>query len=305
MEFVAALMMLYSVLVPSKVFYTPNQPINVHIKDATEAVLELRDFDGKVLKASGDTAINAGQEVDIRALYPQVNQIGGYILCAVPKDGSAEFLGTPLAITVRGGAGMNAPAGVMVTKVEPLSYVKMTTDAGDVSIKFYYDVAPNTVDNFLALAAGGFYDGLTFHRVIPGFMIQGGDPIGDGSGVPGYTINPEFNDRPHEEGVLSMARQGDAGERSGAMPGPEAAGSAGSQFFICLDYSHTKHLDKKYTAFGKVFAGMDAVKKIAAAPAANGGTGGPAKPAVMHTLKVIPVTAKDNPYWSKAATPAK
>jgi len=187
---------------------------------------------------------------------------------------------------------LNAPPGVMVTKVEPLSYVKMTTDAGEVSIKFYYDVAPNTVDNFLALSAGGYYDGLNFHRVIPNFMIQGGDPRGDGSGVPGYTINPEFNDRKHDEGVLSMARQADPG-------------SAGSQFFICLDYAHTKHLDKKYTAFGKVFAGMDVVKKIAAAPSADVAAGTPVKPAVMQTVKVVPVTAKDNPYWSKAAPPAK
>ena len=120
--------------------------------------------------------------------------------------------------------------------------------------ELYPDVAPNTVNNFLSLVKKGFYDGLIFHRVISGFMIQGGDPEGKGIGGPGYSIFGEFtsngfrNDLSHEKGVLSMAR---------AM----APNSAGSQFFIM--HKNSPHLDGDYAAFGKVIEGMDIVNKIA------------------------------------------
>ena len=120
--------------------------------------------------------------------------------------------------------------------------------------ELYPDVAPNTVNNFLSLVKKGFYDGLIFHRVISGFMIQGGDPEGKGIGGPGYSIFGEFtangfrNDLSHEKGVLSMAR---------AM----APNSAGSPFFIMHEYS--PHLDGQYAAFGKIIEGQDVVDKIA------------------------------------------
>ena len=129
-------------------------------------------------------------------------------------------------------------------------------DGGKIVAELYPDKAPNTVNNFLDLAAGGFYDGLIFHRVIPGFMIQGGDPAGTGVGGPGYTIKGEFalngfrkNDIKHVRGVLSMARA-------------QAPNSAGSQFFIM--HQNAAHLDGQYAAFGKVIEGMDVVDKIAA-----------------------------------------
>ena len=123
--------------------------------------------------------------------------------------------------------------------------------------ELYPELAPNTVNNFIALANSGFYDGVVFHRVIPGFMIQGGDPKGTGVGGPGYSIKGEFaangvtNDLKHTEGVLSMAR---------AMH-PD---SAGSQFFIM--HKTSPHLDGSYAAFGKVIEGMDVVNKIADTP---------------------------------------
>ena len=129
-------------------------------------------------------------------------------------------------------------------------------DGGKIVAELYPDKAPNTVNNFLDLAAGGFYDGLIFHRVINGFMIQGGDPAGTGVGGPGYTIKGEFalngfrkNDIKHVRGVLSMARA-------------QAPNSAGSQFFIM--HQNAAHLDGQYAAFGKVIEGMDVVDKIAA-----------------------------------------
>lgn len=124
--------------------------------------------------------------------------------------------------------------------------------------ELYPDKAPNTVNNFLSLVGSGFYDGLTFHRIIEGFMIQGGDPAGSGMGGPGYTIAGEFrangflkNDIRHARGVLSMARS--------SLPN-----SAGSQFFIM--HENSSHLDGQYAAFGKVIEGMEVVDEIAQTP---------------------------------------
>ncbi|WP_052144851.1 peptidylprolyl isomerase [Halalkalibacter okhensis] len=132
--------------------------------------------------------------------------------------------------------------------------VTITMESGEeIVAQLYPDIAPNTVVNFVSLVEEGFYDGLIFHRVIPGFMIQGGDPKGDGSGGPDYTIAGEFmangfeNPLQHERGVLSMARTSDPN-------------SAGSQFFIMVDAS--AQLDEQYAAFGKVIEGMETVDAI-------------------------------------------
>ncbi len=132
--------------------------------------------------------------------------------------------------------------------------VTFDTSAGEIKVELYPKTAPNTVNNFLSLVGRGFYDGLIFHRVIKGFMIQGGDPDGVGTGGPGYCIKGEFaangfkNDLKHTKGVISMARS--------AMPD-----SAGSQFFIM--HGDAPHLDGSYAAFGRVIEGMDAVDAIA------------------------------------------
>ena len=124
---------------------------------------------------------------------------------------------------------------------------------GTIEIELFPDVAPNTVRNFASLVRKGFYDGLTFHRVIPGFMIQGGDPHGSGTGGPGYTITGEFqnnnfpNELRHSRGVLSMARTSDPN-------------SAGSQFFIMV--ADAPQLDGGYAAFGKVRSGLEEVDRI-------------------------------------------
>jgi cyclophilin family peptidyl-prolyl cis-trans isomerase len=128
----------------------------------------------------------------------------------------------------------------------------LRTTLGDVRIELFRDKAPKTVENFVTLVRKGFYTGLTFHRVIPGFMIQGGCPTGDGTGGPGYTIKDEFDPtlRHDGPGILSMAN---AGPNTG-----------GSQFFITL--APTKWLDGKHAVFGRVRGGMDVVEKIAALP---------------------------------------
>lgn len=131
-------------------------------------------------------------------------------------------------------------------------------DYGVVTIELYPDMAPNTVANFVNLIEEGFYDGLTFHRSVPGFVLQGGDPDGDGTGGPGYTIKGEFssngytkNTLSHTRGVISMARSQDND-------------SAGSQFFIVLDDSATYSLDGLYAGFGRVTEGMDIIDEIVA-----------------------------------------
>jgi peptidyl-prolyl cis-trans isomerase B (cyclophilin B) len=132
------------------------------------------------------------------------------------------------------------------------------TKFGNIELKFFPEAAPNHVNNFIELAKKGFYDGTTFHRVIPGFMIQGGDPNSrnldkstHGMGGPGYSIKAEFNDRPHKKGTLSMARA-------------QHPDSAGSQFFICV--ADAPFLDRKYTVFGEVVSGMEVAEKIVNQP---------------------------------------
>ena len=153
------------------------------------------------------------------------------------------------------------------------------TATGEMVIEFWPDVAPNTVENFKKLAKKGFYDGTAFHRIVKGFMIQGGDPLTKdpsaearwGTGDPGYKINAEFNQRPHVRGVISMARGGDPN-------------SAGSQFFICL--GDQPSLNGKYTTFGKLIKGDDVLEKIATTKTAPGDR--PLKKMTIESVKIVP-----------------
>jgi len=146
----------------------------------------------------------------------------------------------------------------MPEAVSPRAVIE--TRFGEIELEFLPEKAPGHVKNFLDLARKGFYDGTTFHRVIPGFMIQGGDPNTrdpsaprerHGTGGPGYQIKAEFNDTPHQRGVLSMARS-------------QNPDSAGSQFFICV--AESSFLDRQYSAFGRVVRGMEVADKIVGAP---------------------------------------
>ena len=156
-------------------------------------------------------------------------------------------------------------------------YAIISTEKGTMKAELYADETPGTVANFVELAGHNFYDGLTFHRVIPDFVIQGGCPNGNGMGGPGYEINGEFagngfrqNDLIHETGVLSMART-------------MAPNSAGSQFFVMV--APAPHLDGQYAAFGKVVAGMDVVDKIASVR--TDWNDKPTTPIKMKTVELI------------------
>jgi peptidyl-prolyl cis-trans isomerase B (cyclophilin B) len=156
--------------------------------------------------------------------------------------------------------------------------VTLETSEGALRVELWPDVAPLHTANFLKLAGQGFYDGLTFHRILPGFVIQGGCPRGDGTGGPGWTVKAEFNDRKHDKGVLSMARSADPN-------------SAGSQFFICLGREMCQHLDKQYTAFGKVVEGLNVVDKLGAAPLADPRSGRPRQaPTITRATVIAPAT---------------
>ena len=156
------------------------------------------------------------------------------------------------------------------------------TGAGEMVIEFWPDVAPKTVENFKTLARKGFYDGTCFHRIVKGFMIQGGDPLTKdataesrwGTGGPGHRVKAEFNDKAHVRGVISMARSQD----------PD---SAGSQFFICL--ADARFLDKQYTAFGKLTKGDDVLGKIGDTPTARGGGGENSKPTSRVAVESITI----------------
>jgi len=153
------------------------------------------------------------------------------------------------------------PITVSKEEVKKMAATKavIETKFGNITLKFFPDVAPGHVKNFLELAKSGTYDGTVFHRVIAGFMIQGGDPISKdparraayGTGGPGYTIKAEFNEKPHKRGILSMARM-------------QASDTAGSQFFICVKDSPA--LDRQYTVFGEVVSGMEVADKLVSLP---------------------------------------
>ncbi len=173
-----------------------------------------------------------------------------------------------------------APAAAPAKAADEVAVIK--TSEGTLVVEFYPDVAPNHVANFKKLARQGFYDGQCFHRVIKGFMIQGGDPNTKdeakkdswGQGGPGYTINAEFNAKHHARGILSMAR----------TPNPN---SAGSQFFIC--HADAGFLDNQYTVFGNLIKGFDVLDKIANTP--TEGSDRPVKRVNIDSVKIVPAAS--------------
>ncbi len=166
-------------------------------------------------------------------------------------------------------------------------FVTLETDYGKMTLELFHDVAPAHADSFAARAADGFYNNTIFHRVIDGFMIQGGDPTGTGTGDAGYTLKAEFSKLPHVEGTLSMARGGDPN-------------SASCQFFVCL--GRTAQLDGQYTIFGQLINGYDVLHKIGKVELVVNKYGERSQPKTpVHLLKAYLSDAKGNPV----ATPKK
>ena len=161
------------------------------------------------------------------------------------------------------------------------------TTAGELVVEFWTDVAPKTVENFKKLARQGFYDSTAFHRIVKGFMIQGGDPLTRdaqaegrwGTGGPGYQVNAEFNDKAHVRGVISMARS-------------QNPDSAGSQFFICL--ADARFLDRQYTAFGRLIKGDDVLGAIGDTPVTRSNGGEQSKPTTRVGVESIKIVSADS-----------
>src|SRR5437899_7863036 len=161
------------------------------------------------------------------------------------------------------------------------------TNEGEMVVQFWTDAAPNTIENFKKLARQGLYDGTIFHRIVKGFMIQGGDPNSKdpakedsyGQGGPGYKVKAEFNNHSHDRGVISMARG----------PDPD---SAGSQFFICL--APQPRLDHQYTTFGKLIKGDEVLEKIGNTPVTRNSTGEMSKPSKRVTIEKIDIVPADS-----------
>src|SRR2546430_2649110 len=184
-------------------------------------------------------------------------------------------------------------SGGMAQKTTPKSSANsnevavIKTSEGNMVVEFWKDAAPNTIENFKKLARSGFYNGTIFHRIVKGFMIQGGDPNSKdpakenkyGEGGPGYKVKAEFNDHGHERGVISMARE----------PDPD---SAGSQFFICL--APVTRLDHQYTTFGKLIKGDDVLEKIGNTPVTANGMGELSKPTKRITIEKIDILPADS-----------
>jgi peptidyl-prolyl cis-trans isomerase B (cyclophilin B) len=263
----------------------------------------LYTFDGKPVQATAVHNVDLSKGVvDLAAFYPQIRKEGTWIL----TWNSAQ----PLVISTNANPGFsnkNIPWKLnemrprfetapkeqqqqivdnlcrpVCIHLEPLVYAQINTDKGNMKATLDYGVAPNTVDSFIRLASGHFYDGSSFHRVIKTFMIQGGDSLEQeaGGGGPGFDIRREFSEKPHQRGALSMARTND----------PD---SAGSQFFIIHQRSESSvSLDRQYTVFGQVFEGLDIVDKIAETPVSDdNGTVSGAKPRIT-SIEILPATAE-------------
>jgi peptidyl-prolyl cis-trans isomerase B (cyclophilin B) len=237
-------------------------------------------------------------------------------VCSKLKDGGTFFLtwkdATPLVIEVLFSpayqtyrsriAAMTAEErkkaleqfGPVVTHMELAQIAVILTDKGVIKAKFWYDDAPRTVDNYIDLARQGFYDGSTFHRIISGFMIQGGDGYTNakaGTGGPGYDIVHEFSDRKHVKGVLSMARSGGDIRNAAGTTQTTQYDTAGSQFFIM--HGEAPSLDGTYSAFGEVIEGLNIVDVIAKTPTSDGnGTVSGPKPKIQ-SIKILPATAEN------------
>jgi cyclophilin family peptidyl-prolyl cis-trans isomerase len=233
--------------------------------------------------AAGAPSLLAGQDLEAGSSATMKHQV------IALKAGRWTF--QPIFRGASGGPVEGPARSVQVGKdgeVEEL-LVRFETGAGRIEAVFWPEAAPATSLHVAELVAAGFYDQLTFHRTIPGFMIQGGCPQGDGTGNPGYTIEAEFNARKHVAGVWSMARSADPYESMGQEPRPQFANSAGSQFFLCD--GDAPFLDGKYTAFGQVVTGLEVVHEIAAAPATQGLDSQPSvpvEPVVMKRVTLMP-----------------
>jgi cyclophilin family peptidyl-prolyl cis-trans isomerase len=287
MEGFAVIALLSSLLVaafaaisPSQLYYAPARPVAVTVEGADQLVW--MDPTGRVRhRTDVDEGVVALDEAlpglwrTSRVTYVQPTLDGeptgsALVLQPLLTPSRATMDTTTMTVEVEGGSDT-----VMGLRVYTEKLVRLGTDRGDIVFRMRPDQAPNTVFNFLHLVEGGFYDGITFHRVVPDFIIQGGDPLGSSRGGPGYWIDYEQSRLPHDFGVISMGRQ------------LNDADTAGSQFFISLGRERTENLDQLFTSFGEMYEGADVIRAIAELEL-EAGTERPLQVPVIEDAELIP-----------------
>jgi cyclophilin family peptidyl-prolyl cis-trans isomerase len=281
-------------LSPARLYYQPDQPVPIKFvtPDAKEAAKHVPAPIAKLLLLDPANKLiaeaprgEAKDEVDLAKAFPQIWDGKTYYVQGATEN--ATPIGAPLVVVplwppsaeLRAVIKQERHGVPMGLRIYVEQQAVLHTAEGDITIGFTPDKAPYTVKNFCDLVAGGLYTNVPFHRVIPGFVIQGGDPTGTGMGGPGHAIHLESSDKIHTVGTLSMARS-------------QSPDSAGSQFFICLSREGCKSLDKGYAAFGDVVSGMEAVNKIAATPIADEQSGRPANPPLIKSAELVPAPTR-------------
>ena len=271
-------------IVPDRLFYQPDGAVSISLNASVAQALKVNGANGKLvlIDASGnklgETEISFDAEsIDLSQKLPEIWKQKQAVYVQA-QNGDGQSVGSALVVVPL--YPPDAQRRVYVTepfglRIYPEVFGVMDTTEGEFTMQFTPEYAPNTVNNFMQLIAGGMYTNVKFHRILPGFVIQGGDPLGSGLGGPGYSIDLEASSKKHKEGTLSMARSRD----------PD---SAGSQFFVCLSEEGCVHLNNQYAAFGDVVKGMDVVRKIAATPLSDANMGTPAKAPMIKSAKLIP-----------------
>ncbi len=289
----------YAQLAPDRTYYGINRamPMTVTIPSGAEGVVEIGLFaaaePGSGVAEPSERASAEAGKVDLAGLFPVLwttskpSTMYAQLMVGGKKVGSPVVLQPMVSVEYAKDAGGGNPAwdarGSMAysgIKAWSDKRVVMETTLGEIEVAMRPDVAPNSVWNFLELVEGGFYTDIIFHRVVPAtqnghpFVIQAGDPTGNGDGGPGHMIDLERSTLAHDFGVLSMARTSDPNTN-------------GSQFFLCLSREGTSFLDGRYTAFGQTVRGADAILAISNVPLADPSRGRPAEPPVIKSARTV------------------
>lgn len=274
---------------PVRGYFQPGQPVEVRIDQAALATAGEGALSLALLSPEGTVQATAqvpqgATSVDLAALFagPAGNVWDGKPHFVQAARGE-EALGAPLVVVPLSPPNLQTPRSPDALRVYVEQRVVLRTSLGEVTVKLDPVVAPNTTRAFMDLVRDGFYTMIKVHRVVPGFVIQAGDPRGDGTGGPGYFLDLEPSRKEHQRGTLSMARQG------------HDVNTNGSQFFICLTREACAALDSKYTAFGEVVSGMDVVDKIAATPLADPARGRPTTPPLIESAALTPAPPRPLP----------
>ena len=298
-----------SQITPDRTYYGTERPFPVHVTnpEGNDGALSIKLLDPSNAVIETVESVEPGQ-VDLGVLFPSLWETKGSrgVLYAQMYGGETAtgpaivlqpMISQPYAVLDQRSGNLSwAPSPRTFTGYR--AYVEknvlMTTSEGDILFRMRPDQAPNTAWNFMELGDGGFYTDIIFHRVVTQpnrFVIQAGDPIGEGSGGPGYMIDLEDSKLPHDFGVISMARSGDPN-------------SNGSQIFVCLSREATKALDGRYTAFGQALSGADVINKIADTPL-NGQR--PVNPPSIKSVKLVDASPRGTgpePVKAPSAQPA-